>query len=239
MTEVIGACTICPRPHMEVMRMASNNSSHSSRSPGLASPDVQPLKMLTSFCEPTRHGTHLPQDSLRKNRTEFKAMSSMQRLSAHTTIAPEPTMDPASATTLKSSGRSSMLAGKYPEEGPEGANPSSARPSGTPPACWKMRSRYEMPIGTSNTPGRTTSPLMPTNFRPMEPLMPCDLYQSTPRARMAAAKVKVSTLLITVGMFHKPLVPGNGGLLRGSARLPSRASSSALSSPQMYPPGLT
>ena len=35
MTEVIGACTICPRPQMEVMRMAWNNSSHSSRVTGL------------------------------------------------------------------------------------------------------------------------------------------------------------------------------------------------------------
>src|ERR1039458_7680583 len=74
---------------MEVMRIAWNNSSHNCMSSGLDSPDDQPDRMVTNFCEPTRHGTHLPHDSLRKKRTEFKAMSSMQRLSAQTTIVPE------------------------------------------------------------------------------------------------------------------------------------------------------
>ena len=69
--------------------------------------------------------------------------------------------------------------------------------------------------------------------------MPCALYQSTPRSRIKGTFENVSTLLMTVGLFHSPCWTGNGGLLRGSARLPSIASSNALSSPQMYPPGLT
>src|ERR1017187_10635719 len=104
-TEVIGAGTTCPKPHMEVMRMAWNSSSHNCLSPGLDSPADQADRILTSFCDPARQGTHLPHDSLRKKRTEFKAMSSMQRLSAQTTIAPEPTIEPASATALKSKGK--------------------------------------------------------------------------------------------------------------------------------------
>src|ERR1039457_6334407 len=238
-TEVIGAGTTCPKPHMEVMRIAWNNSSHNCLSSGWDSPDDQADRMVTNFCEPTRHGTHLPHDSLRKKRTEFKAMSSMQRLSAQTTMAPEPTIEPASATALKSKGKSSIEAGRYPEDGPEGANASRVMPSITPSAYLKIRSRYEVPMGTSKTPGCTTSPLMPTNFSPVDPFTPWALNHSTPRASMAAVKVKVSTLLITVGRFHNPFVPGKGGLLRGSARLPSNASSSALSSPQIYPPGLT
>ena len=74
---------------------------------------------------------------------------------------------------------------------------------------------------------------MPTNFSPADPFPPCALYQSTPLTQDRGANVKVSTLLMAVGLFHRPLVPGKGGLLRGSARLPSIASSSAVSSPQM------
>ena len=90
-----------------------------------------------------------------------------------------------------------------------------------------------MPMGTSKTPGSRTSPLTPINFSPAVPPWPCDLYHSTPRSRICGTFAKVSTLLITVGLPHSPCWPGKGGLLRGSARLPSIASSSALSSPQM------
>src|SRR5947207_3971013 len=52
-------------------------------------------------------------------------------------------------------------------------------------------------------------------------------------ARICGTLMNVSTLLMTVGFCHRPAWPGNGGLLRGSARWPSMASMSALSSPQM------
>ena len=74
--------------------------------------------------------------------------------------------------------------------------------------------------------------------RPLRP-GPCALYQSTPLTRICGTFANVSTLFSAVGLFHTPWVTGNGGLLRGSARLPSIASISAVSSPQIYPPGLT
>src|SRR5207248_3137721 len=46
----------------------------------------------------------------------------------------------------------------------------------------------------------------------------------------------VSTLLITVGFPNKPTFTGNGGLFRGSPRLPSIELNKAVSSPQMYAP---
>src|SRR5271155_1835348 len=238
-TEAIGAGTTCPKPQIEVRRSAPESSSIKATSAADPLPCVQPVSISTNFCEPTRQGTHLPQDSLRKNCVEFSAMSSMQRSSAHTTRAPEPSIEPASASDLKSNRTSAMDAGKYPEDGPEGANPFSFFPSAMPPACLKISSDTGVPIGTSYTPGCTTSPLTPINFSPAEPFTPCDLYQSTPRKRMGGTFANVSTLLMTVGLFHNPCCTGNGGLLRGSARLPSIASSSAVSSPQIYPPGLT
>ena len=34
------------------------------------------------FCEPIRHGTHFPQDSLRKNSSDFTASATMSRVSS-------------------------------------------------------------------------------------------------------------------------------------------------------------
>jgi len=42
---------------------------------------------------------------------------------------------------------------------------------------------------------------------------------------MCGTQASVSTLLITVGLANAPAIAGNGGLLRGQPRLPSRASS--------------
>ena len=75
-------------------------------------PWVQPMRISVIFCEPLRHGTHFPQDSLRKKRTAFSAISSMQRPSAQTTMAADPIMEPAAASDLKSMWTSTMDAGR-------------------------------------------------------------------------------------------------------------------------------
>ena len=50
---------------------------------------------------------------------------------------------------------------------------------------------------------------------------------------MSSTLTSVSTLLTTVGLPKRPSTTGNGGLLRGSPRLPSIDSKIAVSSPQM------
>src|SRR5258708_3134401 len=119
---------------MEAIFSASDRSSKVCRSSGLPFPRVQPVIMSTSFCVPMRQGTHLPHDSLRKKRTEFNAMSSMQRPSAQTTIAPDPSMDPIAASDLKSRPTSIIDAGKYPDDGPLGATDLQRLPPTIPPA---------------------------------------------------------------------------------------------------------
>src|ERR1700689_949847 len=133
-TDEIGAGTTCPRPQIEVSRRASESSSIRLISFEDPSPMVHPVSRSTIFCEPTLHGTHLPQDSLRKNRVAFSAMSNMHVPSAQTTSAPEPSMEPASASDLKSNRTSAMDAGRYPDEGPDGAKPFSFFPLERPPA---------------------------------------------------------------------------------------------------------
>jgi hypothetical protein len=60
----------------------------------------------------------------------------MQASFEQTTIAPEPTMEFTGgfAITSQSSGRLSIDAGRYPEDGPEGAKPFIVLPGGGPPA---------------------------------------------------------------------------------------------------------
>ena len=53
---------------------------------------------------------------------------------------------------------------------------------------------------------------------------------------MAGMLFSVSTLFTTVGRPHAPETWGNGGLVRGLARLPSKQLMSAVSSPQIYRP---
>ena len=50
---------------------------------------------------------------------------------------------------------------------------------------------------------------------------------------MCVTQASVSMLLTTVGLRNAPSTAGNGGLMRGQARLPSRLSIRPVSSPQM------
>ena len=168
-------------------------------------PCVQPVRISTIFCEPMRHGTHFPQDSLRKKRTAFSAMSSMQRPSAQTTMAPDPSMDPTAASDLKSRRTSTIDAGRYPDDGPEGAKAFSCLPSTMPPACSKITSD----IGSAHResrrrPGLRTSPLTPTNFSPPRRSCPAPCTSRRRCTRICGTLANVSTLLIAVGLFHRP-----------------------------------
>ena len=63
--------------------------------------------------------------------------------------------------------------------------------------------------------------------------MPICAYASPPSVSTSSTFTSVSTLLIPVGLPNTPRSTGNGGLLRGSPRLPSIELNSEVSSPQM------
>ena len=150
-------------------------------------------------------------------------------------ITPEPSVAPAARVASKVSGRSS---GSGPTNTPA-APPSrmarmasGPRPSLTPPAS-SMRSRSVAPNSTSYVPGRATWPDRQNSFGPVEPSVPIAAYAAPPIRRRSGTLASVSTLLTTVGLPNSPTSTGNGGLLRGSPRLPSIDSKRAVSSPQM------
>src|SRR5580765_4497814 len=93
-----------------------------------------------------------------------------------------------------------------------------------------------MCIDASKTPGRLTWPLTQYSLGPPFFSGPRAAYHSAPLDTMSGTLHSVSTLLTAVGFPYNPTSAGNGGLLRGCARLPSSDSSSAVSSPASYAP---
>ena len=71
---------------------------------------------------------------------------------------------------------------------------------------------------------------------PLDFSVPIEPNQSGPPEMMLGTEAIDSTLLITVGLAYRPATAGNGGRSRGWPRRPSRESSRAVSSPQMYAP---
>ena len=74
------------------------------------------------------------------------------------------------------------------------------------------------------------------NFVPVLFPIPNFEYASPPMLIIEVTVASVSTLFTTVGQSYRPLYAGKGGLILGLPRLPSRDSSNAVSSPQMYAP---
>ena len=112
-TDEIGAGTTCPRPQMEVNRRVSESSSIRAKSPAEPSPRAHPARRSTTTAILRDTERIFRNDSLRKNCVALREPpSSMQVPSAQTTRAPEPSIEPASASALKSSRTSAMDAGR-------------------------------------------------------------------------------------------------------------------------------
>src|SRR5260370_175023 len=79
----------------------------------------------------------------------------------------------------------------------------------------------------------------PLRDHPVKLLAPRDLNHSALSEALAVQKARVSTLLMLVGFPQDRILGMIGGLLLGSARMPEMTSSKAVSSPKMYPPGMT
>ncbi|MBA7536828.1 hypothetical protein ES705_29093 [subsurface metagenome] len=113
-----GLGAVVPRAQREASLIISEISSSSSISPSLPLP-VQILFKILSIClNPSRQGTHFPQDSWERKSTKYLATSTIQVSSSITIIPPEPIIEPASVSASKSTGRSSRPSGIQPPEGP-------------------------------------------------------------------------------------------------------------------------
>ena len=134
-----------------------------------------------AFCEPTRHGTHLPQDSTRKKLRTFVAAASRSVPSASTTIAPVPSAEPASAIASNVSGRSTHSGPRKFVDAPPGCT-AADRGAVAHAAGERDHAReISVPAGTQNTPGCSTWPETEKNFSPAPPLTPWAFHHWAPR----------------------------------------------------------
>jgi hypothetical protein len=99
-----------------------------------------------------------------------------------------------------------------------------------------MMSLSGMPMGISMSP---VFLILPVRAMTLVPLLFSEADRSIPLRTVhddGGILAKVSTLLITVGLPHKPLLAGKGGLGRGMPRSPSMEAIKAVSSPQTKAP---
>src|SRR5207302_608721 len=113
-TKVSGFEAAWPRPQIDASRIASPSSSRRSRS------QLPPSISFAAFCVPTRQGVHCPQLSSSKKRIRFRAAPFTSSWSERMMMAAEPMKQPYFSSVPKSSGMSSIAAGRIPPEAPPG-----------------------------------------------------------------------------------------------------------------------
>ena len=84
--------------------------------------------------------------------------------------------------------------------------------------------------------GLLTCPEILKIFVPVLLALPKSANHFEPRLKIVGETATVSTFVTVVGHPYKPAPAGNGGFNRGCPFLPSKLSSKAVSSPQIYAP---
>ncbi len=91
-------------------------------------------------------------------------------------------------------------------------------------------------MGTSTRPVFLILPTSENILVPLLPSVPIWEYQPAPFLMIRGTLAQVSTLLMLVGLPHKPLRTGKGGRCLGIPLFPSMEAISAVSSPQTKAP---
>src|SRR5665213_1397047 len=151
-TVVSGFEAAWPRPQIEASRIAWLNWSSNSR--------FQTGRSISSaaFWVPTRQGVHWPQLSSSKNRIKLSAAPFTLSCSDRMITPAEPMKQPYFSRVPKSSGISSIDAGRMPPDAPPGRYARKVCPSAMPPQNSSISSRTVIPAGASFMPGFLTRP---------------------------------------------------------------------------------
>ena len=158
---------------------------------------------------PSRQGTHLPHDSSARKFRKYLAMSTMQVSSSITIMPPEPIIEPALASSSKSTGRSRNASGMHSPGGTaglDGLELLAAR--GCRRRCRRRSRRASSPWALR--PGRCCSPCRPgrRSWCPCCSPVPMLVNQSAPLSMMSGTLAQVSTLFRLVGLSQMPLTGG-------------------------------
>ena len=87
-----------PIAHSDPLVMVSHRSSSSTRLAATSCPAMIRSIVSTPRVEPTRHGVHLPHDSIEQNSIAKRAIRAMSTVSSKTTMPPCPSIAPDSAS---------------------------------------------------------------------------------------------------------------------------------------------
>src|SRR5262249_57393864 len=117
----------------------------------------------------------------------------------------------------------------------QGSPAGRARRPGRRPAA-SIAGRSVTPNSYSYRPGRSTQPDRQNSRVPVELAVPISANAGPPIRRISSTDSSVSTLLIAVGLLNRPDCAGNGGLFRGSARLPPVGLARPGSPPALFAP---
>ena len=124
----------------------------------------------------------------------------------------------------------------HPPEGPPVCTALNFLSPEMPPPMSKTSSRSDIPSGTSASPVFLTLPTRAMVLVPLLFSVPYSLNQSAPFCMIRPTQVRVSTLLMMVGLLQRPETAGNGGRGVGIPRSPSIDWIRAVSSPQTKAP---
>src|SRR5258708_1952248 len=233
--EAAAVTAVWPRPQIDASR-ATEAMSSSSASSRLAEPSGAPRASRPSSSSwrtvPTRHGTHCPQDSSRKNRAIRCRKPVTSTVSSSTRTTPDPSVAPMARTPSNVSGVSTAPARATPPPAPPSSPARTARPPRPPPAV-SITCRSVTPNSYSYSPGRSTQPDRQNSRVPVESAVPISAKAGPPIRRISGTQSSVSTLLMAVGLPNRPDCAGYRGLLRGSARLPPVELTRAATPPAM------
>src|SRR5208337_832001 len=106
------------------------------------------------------------------------------------------------------------------------------RPSRPPSPMSYTKVFNEVPKGISTNPVLQILPTREKTFVPALLALPISVNHAGPLVTMGGMLYQVSTLLMLLGLPHRPLCAGNGGRGRGRPASPSSEAMSAVSSPQ-------
>src|SRR5215469_9027479 len=233
--EAAAPIAVWPRPQIDASLatdpMSSSSATSCSTEPS-AAPRVNRPSSSSWRTVPSRHGTHCPHDSSRKNLAIRRSRSLTSTVSSITSTTPDPRVAPIARMPSNVSGASSASGPTNEPAAPPSSTARSGRPPRSPPAA-SITWRSVTPNSNSYSPGRATQPDKQNSRVPVELSVPIWAKAGPPIRRISGMHSNVSTLLIAVGLPNRPTCAGNGGLLRGSARLPSIELISAVSSPAM------
>src|SRR5574341_267357 len=122
-----------PNAQSEASLVDSASSMSSPMSLSLPFPSLIRVRILSICLMPSRHGEHLPQDSVERKVRKYFATSTMQVSSSITIMPPEPMIAPTLGSSSKSTFVSRYSAGIHPPDGPPVWTALNFLPPGIPP----------------------------------------------------------------------------------------------------------